>query len=119
MYEAKLAHIQPDTVPARPGEGRMIRRFLFNVTTSPNWAIVMALLIGANVVVRFLYGSEWLHYREGPTWIHIQEVGNRQHENDYGILVQAPKLALRWWYWESRETSEGGMIIRQGIRCDL
>lgn len=74
MYEAKLAHVEPDTVPARPGEGRVIRRFLFNVATSPKWGIALASLIGANFVIRFLIGSEWLHYRDAPKSIHVQEV---------------------------------------------
>lgn len=74
MYEAKLANVQPDTVPACPGDAHAFRRFLFRIALSPRLGAVLASIIGANAVVRFLIGSEWLHYRDAPTWIHVQEV---------------------------------------------
>lgn len=74
MYEAKLAHVEPDTVPARPADGRVLRRFLFNVTASSRWRVLTAAAIGANVCIEFLHGSALLHHNEDPEWIHVQEV---------------------------------------------
>lgn len=76
MYEAKLAHVQPDTIPARPPEGRVIRRFLFNVAMDARWRVAVGCLIGANVVVRFLMGTVSSNYRDAPFWVHAHEVRN-------------------------------------------
>lgn len=73
MYKAKLEKVQPDTVPACPRDAHCIRRFLFRGAVSPRWRIAFALLTSANVVVRFLVGSKWMHYEDAPMWIHVQE----------------------------------------------
>lgn len=73
MYAAKLDNMQPDNIPACPRDATPLRRFLFDVVTNPRWGILLASLIGANVVVRFIIGSAWLHYPDAPMWIHIQE----------------------------------------------
>lgn len=73
MYAAKLDNMQPDTIPSCPKDAGAPRRFLFRLVTNRRWGILLASLIGANLVVRFLIGSEWLHYSDAPTWIHIQE----------------------------------------------
>lgn len=73
MYEAKLAKVQPDTVPACPNDATPLRRFLFDAVSSPRWEMALACLVGANVFVRFLLGSDWLHYYDAPAWIHSQE----------------------------------------------
>ncbi|CAM9483745.1 unnamed protein product, partial [Ectocarpus fasciculatus] len=84
MYEAKLAKVQPDTVLACPADAPAMRRLLFNAASSRRWGVVLASLIGANVVVRFLIGSDWLHYFDAPSWIHLQEA------------VFAPLFVLEW-----------------------
>ena len=84
MYETKLAKVQPDTVPACPADAPVHRRLLFDAANSPRWNVALACLVGANVVVRFLIGSDWLHFRDAPTWIHSQEA------------VFAAVLVLEW-----------------------
>ncbi|CAM9843940.1 unnamed protein product [Ectocarpus sp. 6 AP-2014] len=84
MYEAKLAKVQPDTVLACPADAPAVRRLLFNAASKRRWGIVLASLIGANVVVRFLIGSNWLHYFDAPSWIHLEEA------------VFAPLFVLEW-----------------------
>lgn len=73
MYETKLAKVQPDTVPACPADAPILRRLLFRAASSPRWNVALAGLVGANVVARFLIGSDWMHYRDAPAWIHLQE----------------------------------------------
>lgn len=84
MYEAKLAKVQPDTVLACPADAPAVRRLLFNAASRRRWGIVLASLVGANVVVRFLIGANWLHYFEAPSWIHLEEA------------VFAPLFVLEW-----------------------
>lgn len=73
VYEAKLTNVQPDSVPACPRDARALRRYVFKMAVSRRWGLALASLIVANVVMRFLVGSHWLHYSEAPTWIHAQE----------------------------------------------
>lgn len=73
MYEVKLAKVQPDTVSACPDDAPVLRRLLFHAASSPRWGLAVAALIGANVVLRFLIGSDWTHYYAAPAWIHGQE----------------------------------------------
>lgn len=73
MYEAKLAKVQPDTVSACPEDAPVLRWLLFHAASSPRWDVAVACLIGANVVMRFLIGSDWTHYYAAPAWIHLQE----------------------------------------------
>lgn len=72
-YEAKLAHVPPDTIPVRPGGSHVIRRFLFKVTMSHRWHVALACLIGANAVVRSWMGSASWRDRETPNWVDAQE----------------------------------------------
>ncbi|CAB1107988.1 unnamed protein product [Ectocarpus sp. CCAP 1310/34] len=84
MYEVKLAKVQPDTILACPPDAPAVRRLLFNAASKRRWGIVLASLIGANVVVRFLIASNWLHYFDAPSWIHLEEA------------VFAPLFVLEW-----------------------
>lgn len=74
MYEAKLAKVQPDTVSACPEDAPALRRLLFHAASSPRWDVAVGSMVVANVAVRFLIGSDWLHYYDAPAWIHWQEV---------------------------------------------
>lgn len=73
MYEAKLAKVQPDTVPACPADAPRLRRLLFDAVSGPHWGVALVCLVASNVLVRFLLSSDWLHYYEAPGWIHSQE----------------------------------------------
>ncbi|CAM9119896.1 unnamed protein product [Discosporangium mesarthrocarpum] len=71
MYEAKLAHVQPATVPRKPQEAG-VRRVLFNILMSPRWRVILSAGIITNLTIRYLVGLRWENYKDAPQWIHIQ-----------------------------------------------